>query len=181
MKSSIYDACSISVGGTPSTKEEQYWNGIIPWLSVNDFKGEEKFVYDSEKSITKLGLENSATKILNKNDIIISARGTVGELAMLPYDMAYNQSCYGLKAIEEIITPDFLYYSLKNCINALKQKSYGSVFDTITIDTFKDTIIDIPSINIQKKLTLLLSKMDNKIGNNNRINDNLPYQSLMVA
>ena len=85
-------------GGTPKTSNPDYWDGDIPWISVKDFNGERRYVGDTEKKITKLGLENSSTKILSKDDIIISARGTVGELAIIPSDMAFNQSCYGLRA-----------------------------------------------------------------------------------
>lgn len=64
-------------GGTPKTSNPDYWDGDIPWISVKDFNGERRYVGDTEKKITQLGLENSSTKILSKNDIIISARGTV--------------------------------------------------------------------------------------------------------
>ena len=81
-------------GGTPKTSEPLYWDGDIPWLSVKDFVGDSKYVFSTEKHITKLGLENSSTKLLQKDDIIISARGTVGEMAMIPFPMSFNQSCF---------------------------------------------------------------------------------------
>lgn len=106
-----YTDCALIIGGgTPKTTEKKYWNGNIPWLSVKDFCGEAKYVYTSEKTITALGLKNSSTKLLNKDDIIISARGTVGEIAMIPFEMAFNQSCFGIRANKNLITPDFLYY-----------------------------------------------------------------------
>jgi type I restriction enzyme S subunit len=49
-------------GGTPKTKISEYWNGDIPWLSVVDFNTGNKFVFDTEKKITQVGLENSSTK-----------------------------------------------------------------------------------------------------------------------
>ena len=180
MKFAIYDISDIFVGGTPSTQNESYWGGTIPWLSVNDFKGDNKYVYSAEKTITELGLKKSATKLLNKNDIIISARGTVGELAVIPYKMAYNQSCYGLKAKEDLVNSDYLYYILKNSVDNIKRKSYGSVFDTITINTFKDIVIDLPNLEYQRIVSNFLSNIDLKIEINNKINDNLAYQSPMV-
>ena len=89
-------------GGTPRTTNTEYWSGEIPWLSVVDFGNSEKKVYNTEKSITQKGLNESSTKILKKGQIIISARGTVGELAVLGRDMAFNQSCYGLNAKSDI-------------------------------------------------------------------------------
>ena len=91
------DIGEIIGGGTPSTSIEEYWNGEIPWLSVKDFVSATKYVYDTEKYISELGLLNSSTKLLEKDDIIISARGTVGAMAMIPYPMCFNQSCFGLR------------------------------------------------------------------------------------
>ena len=161
-------------GGTPKTSNPDYWEGNIPWISVKDFNGERRFVGKTEKTITQAGLENSSTKILNKNDIIVSARGTVGELAIIPSDMAFNQSCYGIRA-KEFVDSMFLYYLLKQSVNILKHNTHGSVFDTITRDTFETIDVKIPKFEVQKKIVALLSSLDDKIELNNRINDNLHY------
>ncbi|MBR2556827.1 MAG: restriction endonuclease subunit S, partial [Methanobrevibacter sp.] len=95
---SFSELVDIIGGGTPKTSVEEYWNGNIPWISIKDFNNGQKYVLTTEKTITELGLNNSSTKILEKEDIIISARGTVGEVAMIKYEMAFNQSCYGLRA-----------------------------------------------------------------------------------
>jgi type I restriction enzyme S subunit len=58
-------------------------------------------MYTTEKSITKAGLENSSTKLIQTEDIIISDRGTVGEITMLPFPMAFNQSCYGIRGLNK--------------------------------------------------------------------------------
>lgn len=89
----LIDAIEIIGGGTPKTSCAEYWNGNIPWLSVKDFNNDNRYVYSTEKTITPAGLEHSSTKLLQKDDIIISARGTVGEMAMISFPMAFNQSC----------------------------------------------------------------------------------------
>lgn len=160
-------------GGTPKTTKPEYWNGNIPWLSVKDFNNDYRYVYRTEKTITQLGLENSSTKLLQKGDVIISARGTVGEIATIPFPMAFNQSCYGLRAKRDIVTADFLYYLIKYNVFVLKKNTHGSVFDTITRDTFDGIEIEIPNLQIQEKITSILSDFDEKIELNNAINDNL--------
>lgn len=159
-------------GGTPKTTISDYWNGNIPWLSVVDFNDDNRKVYTTEKHITELGLSNSSTKLLEENDIIVSARGTVGAIAQLGKQMAFNQSCYGIKNRENIDI-DFLYYLLKTKINELKQKSHGSVFSTITRDTFDNIEIKLPTIETQKQIAKIFSSIDDKIALNNKINDNL--------
>lgn len=164
-------------GGTPKTSIPEYWNGTIPWLSVKDFNNDFRYVYKTEKSITQLGLKNSSTKLLQKGDIIISARGTVGEIATIPFTMAFNQSCYGLRAKKGTVTSDYLYYLIKHNISVLKKNTHGSVFDTITRNTFDNIEVEIPSIEIQQKISSILNDYDKKIELNNAINNNLFHQA----
>lgn len=172
----LIDYIELIGGGTPKTTVPEYWNGNIPWLSVKDFNNDKRYVYSTEKHISQSGFENSPTKMLHKDDIIISARGTVGEIAMIPFDMAFNQSCYGIRASRGIDKP-FLYYLLKNCISQLKRMTHGSVFDTITRDTFANIEVDIPDAETQKRISSVLADIDNKIEVNDAINDNLYAQA----
>lgn len=168
----LSDLVDVIGGGTPKTTEESYWNGSIPWLSVKDFCGDKKYVYNTEKSITEEGLNNSSTKLLHKDNIIISARGTVGELAMIPYDMAFNQSCFGLipKGNND---PHFVYYLLKDKVRSLKSQTQGSVFDTITKATFDRIECADYSEEDQRRIVSILSSLDRKIELNNKINADL--------
>ena len=167
-------------GGTPKTSIPEYWNGNIPWISVKDFNNNNKKVYVTEKTITELGLNKSATKLLQKGDIIISARGTVGEIAVISRPMAFNQSCYGIKAIPNIVQDDFLYYLLKNSIQYLKHNTHDSVFDTITKETFEKIDILLPPLETQEKIARVLSSLDDKIELNNKINQNLEQQAQAI-
>ena len=150
-------------GGTPKTTVSAYWNGDIPWLSVVDFNTGRKYVTDTEKKITKAGLENSSTKLLNAGDIILSARGTVGAMAVLSKPMTFNQSCYGLRGVADKSDTSFIYYLVKDAVDGLQQISHGGVFDTITRDTFKDIALPIPPLEEQKAIASVLSSLDDKI------------------
>jgi type I restriction enzyme S subunit len=121
-------------GGTPKTSVSEYWDGNIPWFSVVDAPSEsDVFVISTEKCITRKGLENSSARLLPEGTTIISARSTVGKLALVGVPMAMNQSYYGLRGIKA--GSDFTYYATRNLVSILKQRSHGSVFDTITRDT----------------------------------------------
>ena len=175
-KHRLGDVIELIGGGTPKTSVPEYWNGGIPWLSVKDFNNDNRYVYETEKSITQLGLEHSSTKMLQKDDIIISARGTVGEMAMIPFPMAFNQSCYGVRG-RNGLEQTFLYYLIKNCISKLKKITHGSVFDTITRDTFDNITVSVPDKGTQNKIASMLSQYDDKIELNERINKNLLQQA----
>lgn len=176
MKYKLSEIMDLIGGGTPKTSKAEYWDGDIPWLSVKDFNDDFRYVYKTEKHITQLGLENSSTKLLQPGDIIVSARGTVGELATIPFPMAFNQSCYGLRAKKEIVNEDFLYYLIKHNVYVLKRNTHGSVFDTITRGTFEGIEVDIPALDVQARIAGVLSDLDKKIELNSRINENLQQQ-----
>ncbi|MDP9365222.1 MAG: restriction endonuclease subunit S [Chloroflexota bacterium] len=131
-------------GGTPKTSRPDYWNGDIPWFSVVDAPHHgDVFVMDTEKKITAAGLENSAARLLPTGTTILSARGTVGRVALTAVEMTMNQSCYALRPrnhSSEIYT----YYSTRSLVALLRQRSHGSVFDTITRSTLESVPVVVP-------------------------------------
>ncbi len=128
-------------GGTPKRSEPLFWDGTIPWFSVKDIPHEGNiFVIDTEEKITELGLSRSSTKLLETGTTIITARGTVGKLAIVGRPMAMNQSCYGIKGI----SPYFNYFNLQSQVSILRQNTHGAVFDTITQTTFDSAYSAIP-------------------------------------
>jgi type I restriction enzyme, S subunit len=124
-------------GGTPKTSVEEYWGGEIPWFSVVDAPStSDIFVINTEKQISSAGLENSSAKLLPVGTTIISARGTVGKCAIVGAPMAMNQSCYGIRGIGGY-RDYYVYYTILLRVADLQQRGHGSVFNTITRDTFR--------------------------------------------
>ncbi len=141
------DTVKVIGGGTPKTSLPEYWDGDIPWFSVVDAPAiTDVFVIDTAKHISLAGLNNSSTKLLPIGTTIISARGTVGRLALVGKEMAMNQSCYGLQGKTD--DAYFTYFSTYRLVESLKQRSHGSVFDTITIETMKGVTVIYPDANV---------------------------------
>ena len=146
----LADMVKILSGGTPSTTNETYWNGLIPWYTVKDAPNEsDVWVIDTEKRITELGVKNSAAQILPSYTTIISARGTVGKLALTAGEMAMNQSCFGIR---DLVNNNhfYTYYLIQNTVGMIQQSSHGTVFDTITRQTFSTINVIIPDQDIRK-------------------------------
>ena len=173
MSEKLSDVVTIISGGTPKTSVKEFWDGDIDWLAVADFNSSNRYVSSASKKITELGLNNSNTKMLEKGDLIISARGTVGAIAQLTKPMAFNQSCFGLRGKKNKLETDYLYYWLKNYVDVLLNKSQGSVFNTINLSTFDDIKIELPTIADQCKISNFLTLLDDKIQINNQINQEL--------
>lgn len=123
------------------------------------------WVIDTEKKITKAGLDNSSAKLLPPKTTIISARGTVGKTALTFGEISMNQSCYGVVGANGF--PSFYtYYSVKNMVTQLQANAHGSVFDTITTDTFSSVKVVKPIIEISNQFDKTVENMMNKISNN---------------
>ncbi len=146
-------------GGTPDTKHPEYWDGDIPWLSVADFNNPNRFIYSAEKNITQLGLDKSNTQLLQINDLIISARGTVGAIGQIGKPMAFNQSCYGLRA-KDNIDSGYLYYVLCESRKLFLSEATGSKFPSIVRNTFSQVKIPLPPLSIQKEVVAECEKVD---------------------
>jgi len=164
-ETTLYDVIELTGGGTPKTEVSEYWNGTIKWLSAKDITVNHKsFITNTEKSITELGLKNSSANILEKYSMIISARGTVGKYCLLSEPMAFSQSNYGIKAKNKNYF--FTYLLVANSVEELQAAAYGSVFDTITTNTFKEHKIKIPSETEIKKFENSVSEYFQKIESN---------------
>ena len=144
-ETNLYDAVELVGGGTPKTEVVEYWDGNLNWLSGGDISSNHKnFVMSSEKKISKNGLENSSANLLPKFATVISARGTVGKYCILSEPMTFSQSNYGI--IPRYKNCFFFTYSLiAHSVDELLGAAYGSVFDTITTNTFKETKLRLPS------------------------------------
>lgn len=152
----LSDVIDIIGGGTPQTANPEYWNGDIPWISVDDFSKDSMYIESTTKTITEKGLNESSTKILQSGDIIISARGTVGLIAKMVKPMAFNQSCYGIRKTDKT-TSDYVFYLLKLLVEDIKHSSYGSTFKSITRKNFDLFMVAVPPIKEQE---IISSKLD---------------------
>ena len=131
----LAETVEIIGGGTPKTSVPHYWDGDIPWFSVVDAPVQSDiWVVDTAKKATQRGIEDSSAQMLPVGTTIISARGTVGRIALVGVPMAMNQSCYGLRRNGQK-NGLFNYFTIRALVVMLQQRTHGSVFDTITRDT----------------------------------------------
>ena len=135
-------------GGTPKTDIPVYWDGEIPFFTPKD-ANDNFYVLNTEKSITPKGLRSCNSQLYKKDTIFITARGTVGKLALANCDMAMNQSCYALVQRSDMAVY-FYFLSMKNAITYLKGVCKSGIFDNIIVDTFKIVPILVPPDNIVK-------------------------------
>ena len=162
-------------GGTPSTRNEEFWDGDIPWLSSGETRN--SFINKTEKTITEEGVKNSSTKLALNGDIVIASAGqgfTRGQVSFCNIDTYINQSLIAIRANNILLNNKYLYYNLKSRYNELRQISDShSIRGSLTTKMIKDLIIKLPSLEEQEKIANILSSLDDKIELNNEMNKTL--------
>lgn len=99
-------------GGTPNTSVPLYYNGNIPFLSITDISNTNCYIKDTEKHITKKGLDSCASWIVPKGSISLAMYASVGKVAILENDIATSQAFFNM-VIPNFKTRDYIYHYLK--------------------------------------------------------------------
>ncbi len=164
-------------GGTPKSTNNAYYNGNIPWLNTKEVNFNR--IYDTEKNITQLGLENSSAKWISENSVIVAMYGaTAGKVAITKIPITTNQACCNLSINSEIADYNFVYYFLCSKFYELSSLANGGAQQNLNAQIIKDFPIKIPvNLSDQRKIAGILSALDSKIENNNKINANLEAQA----
>jgi type I restriction enzyme S subunit len=138
-------------GGTPKTDVAEYWNGEIPFFTPRDVP-DCFYVHDTDKHVTELGLSKCASELYPPDTVFITARGTVGKVALPSVPMAMNQSCYALRG-KPGIPQRFLFLMTLQQVDYLKTNTGGATFDTIVVDTFRRMEVVKPADEIIVRFT----------------------------
>jgi len=170
--SNILSVANLLGGGTPSKSKPEYWNGNIPFFTPTDTSSD-IYSLTTEDYITEEGLQKSSTRLFSKNTIFITARGSVGRLALNSVPMAMNQSCYALHAKNDV-GYCYLFFLTKELIHHLEVKASGSVFDSIVSNDIEYTNLAIPSSNtLISKYSKVAEPLFEKIELNTKENNKL--------
>ncbi len=150
--------CRIINGSTPSTKNGEYWNGNVQWITPADLgENDNKYIEESERKISNKGLINSGAIMIPKGSVILSTRAPIGHISLLERASSFNQGCKGLKISSSSVNPEWLYYFLWSNKKALNTLGRGSTFTELSSKDLKDFIIILPSMKDQNHLVSYLN------------------------
>ena len=152
------DLVSILGGGTPSRNRADYYNGDIPWVTVKDLK-DELTISTSQERITRLGLENSASRLVPAGNVIIATRMAVGKAVRTLTDVAINQD---LKAVVcgQRIDSRFLLFFLRSRAPILEAKASGATVKGILIRDLQELEVVLPPLPEQQRIAARLEQAD---------------------
>lgn len=164
VKKSISELADIQSGGTPSTINEEYWNGEIRWCTPSDItKNKGIYLEDTERRITESGVENSSAILLPIGTILLCTRATIGEMAIASTPMCTNQGFKNLIPREGVDSL-FLYYILHTVKKEMIENAYGSTFLELSKKSLESICVMMPDDEAeQRKISTALYEIDKLI------------------
>ena len=160
-------------GGTPSKKEESYWNGAIPWISAKTLVGDA--VCKSDLCITKQGLD-AGSKLAPKGSLLLLTRGSGLfkriPLAIVEKDVAYNQDIKCIEATAEGISNRYLFYTLKALEPAISAmlETTGIGAGKLATDRLKALRIPVLDEAARLRVTYIADCINGKLSLNTKLN-----------
>jgi len=152
------DVINIVGGGTPSRKIKEYWGSDIPWASVKDFSGTE--IKNTIESITREGLDNSASNLIRAGSIVVPTRMAVGKAAINAIDIAINQDLKALTIKDSsYIDMEYLFRYLLGRSACLIKRSKGATVKGITLDVLKELRVPVPPYKLQLSFNKIATKL----------------------
>jgi type I restriction enzyme S subunit len=166
-------------GNTPSTKNIEFWDGNIIWITPKDLSDQnKKYISRGERTITKKAL--SKTKLLPKGTILLSSRAPIGLVSISNTELVTNQGFKNIVVNQSILSNEFLYYHLKLRKLDLYRLGSGTTFKELSKSSLESIIIRFPDLPTQKSIAKILSDIDAKIELNNRINAQLEAMAKLI-
>ena len=170
------EIATISSGGTPSRKNESYWNGSIPWVTTAEVKF--NTIVDTAEKITDLGLSNSSAKLFPIGTILMAMYGqgkTRGQVAKLGIEATTNQACAAI-ILKENYHVEFYYQYLMSKYDDIREMSNSGGQENLSASIVKSIIVPIPPLKEQIQIAETLSTWDNAIQTTEKLLENSRQQ-----
>lgn len=148
-------------GGTPSKENSEFWEGSIPWISSSDLTEESIFKINITRFISQNALNQSATKLVPANSILIVSRVGVGKVAITPNEICTSQDFTSLTLHNG--SSIFFAYLIKSLTPYLLEMNQGTSIKGFVKDDLANLELKIPCLEEQTKIANLLSSIDQKI------------------
>ena len=143
---------SIAAGGTPSTKEEDNFNGEIPWVTPADLSNlNAKLISRGKRNLSEKGLNSSSAVLLPKGTILFSSRAPIGYVAIAANPISTNQGFKNM-TLSQGLYNEYVFYYLKASKELAQSFGSGTTFLEVSASRFGQIPIPLPPLVEQRKI-----------------------------
>ncbi|QQE91287.1 restriction endonuclease subunit S [Azotobacter chroococcum] len=145
----IGDVVDCVGGGTPNTKEPEFWEpGEFAWSTPKDLSGlGSSVLLQTERMLSTLGLAKVSSGLLPVGTLLLSSRAPIGYLAIAKIPLAVNQGYIAILPGGEL-SPLYLYFWCQQNMDAIKGRANGSTFMEISKKAFRPIPALVPSLDV---------------------------------
>lgn len=158
----LNEIAEMSSGGTPSSKEVSFYGGDIPFLSISDMTSSGKYIFRTEKTITKLGLENSSARVFPPGTLMYAMYASLGKCSITNIEVAISQAILGFK-LSPRVDKMFLYYHFCYIEESVKKIGQTGTQSNLSKQIVENFALELPEIDEQKAIGRVLSDIDLEI------------------
>ena len=150
-------------GGTPSTSNDDYWDGDIDWYAPAEI-ADQIFVSSSDRKITQQGYDNSSAKMLPVGTVLFTSRAGIGKTAILRKKGCTNQGFQSIVPHENMLDSYFIFSRTEELKRYGEIKGAGSTFVEVSGKQMASMELMMPkTIEEQRKIGAYFSQLDNLI------------------
>lgn len=149
---------TINIGGTPSRSKPEYFEGNNKWVQISDMK--EETINNTKEHISDDGVKNSNVKLIQKGDVMLSFKLSVGKIAYAGDKMYCNEAIAFFKTDNELVLNKFLFSYLENT-DLTKEKSGSIGSGSLNKEKINNLNIQIPLKIDQEKIVKEMEKDNN--------------------
>jgi type I restriction enzyme S subunit len=164
----LSEIAQLETGHTPSRRHPEYWDGTIPWIGIKDATSNHgRTIYATNQSVTPLGIENSAARVLPAKTVCLSRTASIGFVVVMGVPMSTSQDFVNWICGPEL---DFRYlkYVLQLERETLLRFAHGTTHQTVYFPEVKAFHVLLPPIPEQRAIADVLGALDDKIESNRR-------------
>ena len=156
------DICTIVSGATPKTKTDEYWGGIIKWITPAELSDDSHYVSDTEKHLTDAGFKNASLHMMPKGTVLLTTRSPIGKIAIATEEMCCNQGFKNL-ICSEAINNEFLFRYLKSQTTRLQAMGHGATFKELSKKDVAEFKINLPTLDRQLEAVDKLAAVEGQL------------------
>ena len=161
-KVKLGDVCEVITGNTPLKKIKEYWDkDEVPFITPPELKYEGINYITPNIYVSKIGAKQG--RIIPKNSICVCCIGSLGKLGILKEDAITNQQINSLILKDKNVDLLYLYFYLKTIKNKLESIASSTTVKIINKSSFEKIEINLPTLEIQKKISKKLELLENNI------------------
>ena len=168
------DLGTVITGKTPSAHNPEDWGDNMLFITPSDYRNYRKYATNSERKLSKVGMDRLEKKILPANSILVTCIGSdMGKVVINGEQCVTNQQINAIVP-NTSVNNDFLYYRLISIYDTLRMYGGdGTAVPIVNKNDFENIKIEIPQLDEQKRIASILCSLDDKIDLLNRENATL--------